>query len=93
MTEKEIEYKVLLVIAAHSEYTYTEVKALYSPPQKDPSIDRFFTPAMKVRIARAVKKVIPCSNTTDLTNELFVTITKLKQLIDKVKSYCAPPAA
>jgi hypothetical protein len=87
MTEKEILKIVIDEIDVLSNYTAAEIKELYQPPLKDPKLSKFFPASLKHMFAPNLKRRIRFVKTTDLTNELFVTVKSLDQLIKKIQSY------
>lgn len=91
MTAQEIQRKVILVVAANSEFTIQQIEALFSPPEKDPNLDKFISPSKKARLATSLKREMACVKSTELTNLLFTSITTLGQLIKKVRSFCETP--
>lgn len=90
MTIEQIRYKVFLVIAANSEYTIKRIDAMYDLPLNDPTLDTFVAPGAKARLARALKRELPCVKSTELTNQLYVTVKTLSQLIKQITIYCPP---
>ena len=82
MTDTDIVDGVIEVIALNSRYSVQAIQP------HDP-LDKFISSAMKSRLAREIKRRFPCTRSTELTNELYVTIKSVQQLIDAVQSDCA----
>ena len=74
MTKDEITKEVKEIIALNSRYTFDEIKSTER-------LDKFITAFMKAKFARKVQDRfdIPI---TRLTNELYVSIKKVSQLVD-----------
>jgi len=67
------------VIAQNSRYTVEEIQAT-------DSLDKFISSFMADRLARELKRKFFKIDTTRLTNELYVTIKKVSDLITKISS-------
>lgn len=80
MTKAKIEQGVKEVIAQNSRYTVDEVQVI------DP-IDKFISSFMADRLARELKRKFSKIETTTVTNELFVTVKKISDLINRVNQY------
>lgn len=65
------------VIAQNSRYTVDEIELTDSP-------DKFISSFMADRLAREIKRKFNKVNTTGLTNELYVTIKKVSELVTKI---------
>lgn len=80
MTAKDIENGVRAVIAQNSRYTAAEIKL------KDP-IDVYVSSTMADRLARKLKIQFPKIDSVEMTNDLFVNINTVQDIIDKIKTY------
>ncbi len=78
----KIEKGVKEVIAQNSRYTVDEINVA------DP-LDKFFSSFMADRIAGEVKRKFTKVDTTAITNQLFVDIKKVSDMITIVSSYYA----
>ncbi len=78
MTVTEI--GVIEVVAQNSRFTFDEIKL------SDP-IDKFISSFMADRLARELKRKFPQIDTTSVTNELFISIKKIADIVVKVDSY------
>jgi hypothetical protein len=67
------------VIAQNSRYTIDEI-------QVTDSLDKFISSFMADRLARELKRKFSKIDTTSLTNELYMTIKKVSELITKISS-------
>ncbi|HUI33193.1 MAG TPA: hypothetical protein VLY84_06225 [Dysgonamonadaceae bacterium] len=65
------------VIAQNSRYTVDEIELT-------DSLDKFISSFMADRLAREIKRKFNKVNTTGLTNELYVTIKKVSELVTKI---------
>lgn len=74
-----IEQGVKEVIAQNSQYTIDEIKVT-------DSLDKFISAFMADRLARELTRKFAKIDTTALTNELYVTIKKVSELITKIAS-------
>ncbi|RAV98880.1 hypothetical protein [Pseudochryseolinea flava] len=68
---------VIEVIAMNSRFTKDEI-------EQNKPLDKYISSDMKARLAREVKGKFQKVKTIKLTNELFVTIKKVKDLIQHV---------
>jgi hypothetical protein len=82
----EIEVGVREVIALESRYTLKEV-------QPDDPIDKFVSSTMADRLARKLGLRFSEVATTQLTNLLFVTFKKVKEVVDYIASVYGTPKA
>lgn len=80
MTAKDIETGVREVIAQNSRYTADEIKL-------DDTIDTYISSTMADRLARKLKIKFPAIDSTGMTNDLFVNINLVSDIIDKIKTY------
>jgi acyl carrier protein len=80
MTAKDIENGVRAVIAQNSRYTADEINL-------DDNIDVYISSTMADRLARKLKIQFPDINATEMTNDLFVNINTVQDIIDKIKTY------
>jgi len=92
MTENQITKIVIEEIDILSDYTNAEINALYSPPDKDPKLSKFFSSSLKSILAPNLKRRIRFVKSTELTNDLFVTIKTINQLVKAIKKYDTPIA-
>lgn len=92
MTESQITKIVIEEIDILSNYTYAQIKAIYEPPVLDPKLSKFFSSTLKSIFAPNLKRRIRFIKSTDLTNELFVTIKTIHQLVKAIKAYETPEA-
>lgn len=92
MTEAQITKIVIEEIDILSDYTNVEIKSLYSPPEKDPKLSKFFSASLKSIFAPNLKRRMRFIKSTELTNDLFVTIKTINQLVKTIKKY-EPPTA
>ena len=92
MTEIQITKIVIEEIDILSNFTEVEIKALYSPPDKDPKLSKFFSASLKSIFAPNLKRRMRFIKSTELTNELFVTIKTINQLVKAIKKYDTPIA-
>jgi len=76
----KIEKGVKEVIAQNSRYSVDEIQT------KDP-IDKFISSFMTDRLARELKRKFSKIDTTSMTNELFTTIKKVSDLINRINTY------
>ena len=91
MTEQEITQGTITVIAQNSNYSYQNIDELYNPPDKDVNLDTFISAGMKSRLAKELQRQFRCIGVwecTQLTNDLFGSITTLGALIRRIKTYC-----
>ncbi|WP_109300876.1 hypothetical protein [Aquimarina sp. AU474] len=68
------------VVAQNSRFSFDEIKL------SDP-IDKFISSFMADRLARELKRKFEEIDTTSVTNELFVSIKKIADIVVKVDSY------
>lgn len=92
MTESQITKIVIEEIDILSDYTNAEIKALYNPPDQDPKLSKFFSSSLKSIFAPNLKRRMRFIKSTELTNELFVTIKTINQLVKAIKKYDTPIA-
>lgn len=76
----KIEKGVKEVIAQNSRYSVDEIQTT------DP-IDKFISSFMADRLARELKRKFSKIDTTSMTNELFTTIKKVSDLINRINNY------
>ncbi len=76
----KIEQGVKEVIAQNSRYSVDEIQTT------DP-IDKFVSSFMADRLARELKRKFTKIDTTSMTNELFTTIKKISDLINRINTY------
>lgn len=67
------------VIAQNSRFAFDEI-------QVTDSLDRFISSFMADRLARELKRKFSKIDTTSLTNDLYVTVKKVSDLITKISS-------
>lgn len=79
----KIEQGVKEVIAQNSRYTVEEI-------QTTDTIDKFISSFMADRLARELKRKFSKIDTTSMTNELFTTIKKVSDLINRINTYYSP---
>lgn len=80
MTTGEIEAGVREVIAQNSRYTADEIVLT-------DTIDVYISSTMADRLARKLNLKFPMVDTTEMTNDLFVNINTVQDIIDKIKTY------
>jgi acyl carrier protein len=80
MTAQEIEAGVRAVIAANSNYAAGAVKL-------NDTIDVYISSTMADRLARALARQFSLVDPTQMTNDLFVNINSVQDIIDKIKKY------
>jgi hypothetical protein len=80
MTTGEIEAGVREVIAQNSRYTADEIVLT-------DTIDVYISSTMADRLARKLNLKFPMIDTTEMTNDLFVNINTVQDIIDKIKTY------
>lgn len=90
MTENQITKIVIEEIDILSDYTFSEIKEMYNPPEKDPRLSKFFSASLKQIFAPNLKRRMRFVKSTKLSNDLFVTIKTLNQLIKTIKGYETP---
>ena len=76
----KIEKGVKEVIAQNSRYSVDEIQTT------DP-IDKFISSFMADRLARELKRKFSKIDTTSMTNELYTTIKKVSDLINRINTY------
>lgn len=80
MDKSEITQGVKEVIAINSRFAIDEIG------NNDP-LDKFISASMSARLARETKRRFNKIKSTELTNKLYVSIKKVKDLIDYVSEY------
>lgn len=70
---------VIEVIAQNSRYTVDEI-------QLTDSLDKFISSFMADRLARELKRKFSKVDSTSLTNELYVTVKKVSDVVTKISS-------
>lgn len=88
MTKEEQKRIVFEVIAQNSRWLLRDIYNSYDFPDKDLTLDYYFTQGVKGEVAADLKRRIKCVKSTELTNNLFVTIRKVSQLLKAVNTYC-----
>ena len=68
------------VIAQNSRYSVDEI-------QVTDSIDKFISSFLADRLARELKRKFKKIDTTQITNELFVTLKKVSELITRIGTF------
>ncbi|SDF77874.1 hypothetical protein SAMN05421827_101515 [Pedobacter terrae] len=87
MTETQITRIVIEEIDILSNFTELDIKALYSPPETDPKLSKFFSASLKSILAPNLKRRMRFIKSTELTNDLFVSIKTINQLVKAIKNY------
>ncbi|OXB21480.1 hypothetical protein B0A80_16930 [Flavobacterium tructae] len=82
MTKEEISNAVIHVIALNSRYTIDEIKTT-------DALEKFITAFMKAKFARRIGARFDIRSTR-LTNELYVSIKKVSQLVDFIDNMLNP---
>jgi hypothetical protein len=88
MTKKQQHRIVFEVIAQNSRWLVADIQASYDYPNKDLTLDYYFTQGLKGEVAADLKERMKCIDSTELTNNLFTTIRRMSQLLKAVNTYC-----
>jgi hypothetical protein len=80
MLQDKIEQGVYEVIAQNSRFSVDEIQVA------DP-IDKFISSFMVDRLARELKRKFKKIDTAEITNELFVTLNKVSELIARIATF------